>query len=279
MMTKRKIHLTEEQETLLITLYSRALDNRRPEPVLPDPYAAQILARVEYDFEQLKVSHGTAITLVLRARKFDAYARDFITAHPEAVVAHLGCGLDSRYFRLRDGSAGLERVAWYDLDLPPVIALRREFYPQVEGYQLIAASAADLAWTEQVAAGDRPVLVLAEGLSMYLHADQVKALVLHLKETYPGCHLVFDAYSNLTVRNVGRHPSVRRTGATIHWGIDDAREIETWAPGIKLVEEWSFNQSDAVPRLSFGDRLIFGITSLFPVVLRAHRVLYFELSS
>jgi O-methyltransferase involved in polyketide biosynthesis len=277
MKDKQTILLTEEQETLLITLYSRALDNRRPDPVLPDPFTAQILDRVEYDFEGLKVPHGTAITVVLRARKFDAYARDFITAHPEAVVLHLGCGLDSRYFRLRDGGAGLDRVEWYDLDQPPVVDLRREFYPQVEGYHLIAASVTDLTWTDQVDAGGRPVLALAEGLSMYLHADDFKALVLRLKETFPGCRLAFDAYSTLTVRSVSRHPSVRQTGASIHWGIDDARQIESWAPGIALLEEWCFGQSEAVPRLSFSDRLIFRITSLFPFARKAHRVLYFQL--
>jgi O-methyltransferase involved in polyketide biosynthesis len=105
----------------------------------------------------------------------------------------------------------------------------------------------------------------------------MKALVLHLQETFPGCHLVFDAYSNLTVRNVARHPSVRRTGASIHWGIDNAAELETWAPGIHVVEEWCMDQSEVMPRLSRSDRLIFRITGLFEFIRKAHRIIYLHL--
>ena len=120
----------------------------------------------------------------------------------------------------------------------------------------------------------RPVLVLAEGLSMYLPEDQMKSLVLTLKKTFPGCHFIFDAYSRLTARTANRHPSVRRTGATLHWGIDDAREIESWAPGIQLVEEWCFDQSEVIAGLTSRDRLIFKLTSLFPIVRKAHRLIY-----
>jgi O-methyltransferase involved in polyketide biosynthesis len=45
-------------------------------------------------------------------------------AHPGAVVLHLGCGLDSRVFRV-DPAAGHR---WHHLDFPDVIEVKREPY-------------------------------------------------------------------------------------------------------------------------------------------------------
>ena len=78
-------------------------------------------------------------------------------------MVHLGCGLDSRVFRLDPGPG----VEWYDVDYPAVIALREKIYPTRPRYHLVATSATDPSWLDQIPA-DRPVLLLAEGISMYL---------------------------------------------------------------------------------------------------------------
>ena len=43
-LTREKVHLTETQETLLIPLYSKAVESQRPDPVFDDPKAQEILA-------------------------------------------------------------------------------------------------------------------------------------------------------------------------------------------------------------------------------------------
>ena len=88
--------------------------------------------------------------------------RRFSDRHPDAVVLHLGCGLDSRVFRLDPPAT----VQWFDVDQPDVIELRRKLYSDRDGYQMIASSVTDPAWLESIPA-DRPVLVVAEGLLMY----------------------------------------------------------------------------------------------------------------
>ena len=270
MTPKHKITLTKEQETLLIPLYSKAQDN----PLLVDETARQILAQVDYDFSQLKVPKKTEVTLRMRARQLDAYTRRFLATHPEAVVLHLGCGLDSRCRRVDwRGPA----VDWYDLDMPDVIDLRRQFYPETDHYHLIASSVTDLDWTSQVAAGGRPAFVVAEGLLMYLAEAQVRALFLRLREQFPGCELACDAFSRLTAGRVKAHPSLRKTGATIQWGIDDPREIETWAPGIELKEEWFFHQSPDLDRLGWLYRLMICMSGAIPA--DQQRLLYYRLGT
>jgi O-methyltransferase involved in polyketide biosynthesis len=147
-------------------------------------------------------------------------------------VLHLGCGLDTRFFRVDNG-----QVEWYDLDMPEVIALRRRFFAETGRYRMIPSSVTDLSWIDAVPSQPEPVLIIAEGLLMYLTEAQVKALVLSLKERFPGAGLAFDVFSTLTARNVQRNPSLKKTGAVIRWGIDDATAIERWENGIHLKEE------------------------------------------
>ena len=272
MEAKEKILLTKEQETLLIPLYSKAQDN----PILKDEKARQILEQVDYDFGRLKIPQKTVVTLSIRARQLDVYTEEFIDLHPNALILHLGCGLDSRCQRV-----GRRESIWFDLDLPDVIELRRKFYPESDTYHLIASSVTDLAWLDQVSPADRPVFVVAEGLMMYLQEGEVRDLILCLHQKFPGCSLVFDAFSQMTAERVKAHPSLKKTGASVFWGIDDPHEIESWAenPGddIRLKEEWFFSHSVDIERLSWFYRFMFRLTAAFPTVQRAQRLLYYTL--
>jgi O-methyltransferase involved in polyketide biosynthesis len=140
-------------------------------------------------------------------------------------VLQLGCGLDSRFLRVDDG-----RVNWYDLDMPPVVELRHRFFTESERCHMIAASVTDLEWVDTVPYDGQPVLVVAEGLLMYLDEADVRRLVLRLHETFPGCRLIADVFSRLTARSAANHPALKFTAASIGWGIDDPCELEAWNP-------------------------------------------------
>ncbi|MCB9423246.1 MAG: class I SAM-dependent methyltransferase [Ardenticatenaceae bacterium] len=269
-MLKEKVRLTEAQETLLITLFAKA--RGCPDNFFVDETAQRVLDQIDYDFGQLNVPTGTSLTVCLRAKKLDDYARAFLEQHPLATILHLGCGLDGRFQRIDNG-----QVEWYDLDLPDVIELRRKFFAETNRTHLIASSATDLTWLDAVPQQGQPVLIIAEGLFMYLAEADVKRLFLALQTAFPGCHLAFDAYSKLTTHRVQSHPSLKKTGAAIQWGIDDPQTIETWGDGIRFQEEWFFIQSPEIIKLAFRYRLIFKIAGLFPIANKAHRILYFTL--
>lgn len=269
MAAKAKLTLTPEQETLLITLYAKAQPGN---PLFFDQTAKDVLNRVDYDFTRLHVPYMTVALVCQRAKKLDAITRDFLAEHPGGVVLQLGCGLDNRFWRVDNGS-----VTWYDLDMPPVAELRRQFFTASERYHLIAASVTDRQWLATVVSGGRPVLVVAEGLLMYLGEAEVRRLVLQLHETFPGCRLIADVFSRLMARSATKHPSLKYTGATIGWGIDDAHELEAWAPGLRLLEEWYFTDDPDLARLSFGYRMAYRLAGAFKIVQRAHRIVYYQL--
>jgi O-methyltransferase involved in polyketide biosynthesis len=227
-------------ETLLMTLYIRAMESQRPDALLKDEKAVALVAQMGYDFDrmkQIKMDEDDKVTVILRNREFDRYARDFLARCPEAVVVHIGCGFDSRFERVDNG-----RVEWYDLDLPDVIALRRKFIGgEGQRYHLLGGSAFDSAWLDAVSAHrQRPFLFLAEGVLMYFEEAQVKSLVLMLRDHFPGAELVIDAFSPYIVRANNLRMSITKFGARYHWGIWRGQEVESWGNGIRLLDEWGY---------------------------------------
>jgi O-methyltransferase involved in polyketide biosynthesis len=236
-------------ETLLLPLYIRAMESQRPDALLKDDRAVALVRQMDYDsswLTKMRVDEEDRVALVLRNRECDRYARDFLIRNPEGVVVHLGCGLDARFERVDNG-----RVAWYDLDLPEVIELRRQFIGG-EGtrYHLLAHSAFDAAWLDTVSVQrPRPFLFLAEGVLMYFSEAQVRSLVLALRERFPGAELVFDAFSPFLVRMNNFRISRTRIGARYHWGLRRGVDLERWGDGITLLDSW-FPFDRPEPRLA-----------------------------
>ena len=110
-------------ETLLIPLYNRAMESLRSDALIEDGKAVALVTQGSLDFSRVRQIPMNELLKAMRiifTREFDRYTRDFLSRHPQAVVVHIGCGLDSRFERVDNG-----RVEWYDLDLPEVIELRR----------------------------------------------------------------------------------------------------------------------------------------------------------
>lgn len=260
-MKTEKVHLTKEKETLIPTLYGKALDNRTANPILGDKFADEVVRHIDYDFDKLGNVKGSAISLPVRAKHLDQWTREFIAANPSSTVLHLGCGLDSRVFRIDPPAS----VRWYDVDYPEVIELRRRLYPERHNYELIATSLIDLRWLDQIPA-DRPVLVVAEGVLIYLPEKDGLALLNRVAEQFPGGQLIFDVYSGLMVRMTQLLLNVRKSGASLVWGFDDPGVLEKQVPGLRLVDEVSFlTMPELVERLSQSrvQSAIYGIMGRF----------------
>jgi O-methyltransferase involved in polyketide biosynthesis len=143
-----------------------------------------------------------------------------------------------------------QKVRWYDVDLPDVIALREQLYPERDGYWRIASSVTNLAWLDAIPA-DTPVLVVAEGLVMYLHEQDGTALFRRITEQFPSGQIAFDGYSRAMVRLVSRLATVRGAKVELLWGVDDPHDLEQQVPRLQLVENVSFlTMPELLSRLS-----------------------------
>ena len=237
-------------ETLLITLYVRALESERPDALIRDEKAVALVKGMGYDFsrmERITKDENDKTALILRNREFDRYAQDFLARNPQGAVTHIGCGLDSRFERVDDGS-----VEWFDLDLPDVIEVRKRLLVVGEEprYHLLGCSVLDDAWMDTVGALDRRThLFMAEGVFMYLEEAQVRSLVLGLAERFPGAELVFDTYRPYLVRMNNLRMRRSEFSARYHFGLKRPKDLEGWGAGVHFVGAW-FPFDRPEPRLA-----------------------------
>ncbi len=232
------LNLDEVPETMLATLYIRALETQRPDALLRDEKAVDLLHRYGPAFERVKriqMDEEDRVTIILRNREIDARVRDFLARRTRPAVVHLGCGLDARFDRVDDG-----HVEWYDLDVPQVIDLRRGLLGgEKPRYHLLAASAFDHDWFASVGpAGEHAFLFVAEGVFMYFHEEEVRSLIIALREHFPGSELVFDAFSPFIVKADNFRMFISRMSVRYHWSLKEGREIEDWAEDIRLMDAW-----------------------------------------
>jgi O-methyltransferase involved in polyketide biosynthesis len=216
--------------TNLVTLYLRAYESRSRSPILGDHTAAAAVDRIDYDFKRMNrsmVPASNQYLVALRAKQLDDWCAEFIARNPEAVVLHLGCGLDGRAFRLNPPPT----VLWFDLDQPSVIGLRRQLYTDTEQYRMIGSSVTDPGWLESIPTG-RPALVVAEGLLMYVPEDEVRRLLDRLIDRFDHGEMLFD-----TLSPVAPLLSKAFTKGIIKWGIRDPRDIQSWNPRLRSLEQ------------------------------------------
>jgi len=231
--------------TLLMTLYARARESQRADGMIKDELAFSMVNQLDCDFSQLRMQRHDEIAVIMRMRKFDNHARDFLTRNPEAAVVHIGCGLDTRFERVDNGL-----VEWFDLDMPDVIDLRKKLINTVgDRYHLLASSVLEEGWINEVSHyKPRPFMFMAEGVFPYFEESQVKSLFLTLREHIPGSELVCDAHTPFVLWVDNLHLAKAKVNARLYWSIKTGTDVEKWGDGIQLLDEWNYYEEDE-PRL------------------------------
>ncbi|MEV0202645.1 class I SAM-dependent methyltransferase [Nonomuraea sp. NPDC050691] len=229
------------QETLLLTLHARALDAGQPSPILGDTLSADLAATIDYDFGKLKVKPNLVLTTALRAKKLDDVVRAFIAAHPGCVVLDLGSGLDTRMFRC-DPPPGVD---WYDIDFPEVVHLRAECLPGRS--HLVGADLTSSDWLTAIP-GDRPAMIVAEGLLPFMPGDSFQAMTRALAGHFPSGELALNGYTCFAAWAMKYHPTIKALGIKAAQGFDDPREPESWDAGLELIEEQILTRAPEIAR-------------------------------
>lgn len=252
-----KIHLDKEKETLLITLYAKALDNRSKNPILHDSQASAMVDKIDYDFERLRQPASGNI-MVVRAKQFDTWLNAFLDIYPNAIVLNLGCGLDTRISRIDPHP----NVHWYDVDYPEVIRLRKLFFSERNGYKMIATSVTETEWLENLPK-DKPVMIIAEGLLEYLTKDEVTTLLHRLTGRFAHGQIAFDVMNSFAIKS-GKENLKETTGAEHKWAVDDLRDVDGLNPELKRVAVLSVFSSKFVRKLPLKYRLTYTGMRMIP---------------
>lgn len=219
--------------TLLITLWAKAVEHDRPDALLKDAEAVRMMQAIDYDFDRFSAARLSQAGCCGRAALIDDETRRFIRLHPDAVIIQLGAGLDARFERLNRPAI----TAWYDLDLPDVMAVRERLLPASANHHL-NGSLLDEDWTDTVASHGKPVLLLLEGVLMYFDEREVRRFFDLVARKLPQATVVFDALPPKGVGKSRHHDALRsmenEQRPEFKWGPSDLHIIEQWQPGLKI---------------------------------------------
>ena len=264
--SRRKLELSGVQETLVIPLYARALDYRSRRPILNDAQADEIVRSLDFDFEKFR-PHALGKVLAARNRQLDEWIRTFVHEHPGGTVLNLGCGLDTRIYRIDPPSS----ILWSDVDLPDVIALRRGLFAERPGYRMRAGSITEPTWLSELPA-DRPALAVADGVFEYVDGNDVRRFLDAFAARFPRGAAVFDLMNSSAQRVVNRSLQTR-SSAVLRWAIDDLRRLDALLPRYRRSATVRLFASRYLPlRL----RCLYALGYLHPGVRNSLRVVRYE---
>jgi O-methyltransferase involved in polyketide biosynthesis len=277
-MTTDKIQFTKEKETMLMTLSGRAIQSQWKNPILHDPWAEEAMRHIDYDISKQYKGVGSwsmwkdigCTVIATRAATFDLLTTRFLSDHPDAVVLQVGCGMDSRVFRINPPAS----VEWFDVDYPDVIDLRRQLFPERgAAYHQIGAPLDDLHWLDDVPR-DRPGLFIAEGVLHYLSETEVKALLKAVAAHFPSGQMIFDICNSFIVKRAGSN--VGGTGATYRWGLDDPQDIKQLEPKLELIKEFKPSELVAFSRFPLWWRTLYRIQEINLTLRRMERMVVYR---
>lgn len=231
-LTKKDLNLEGTPRTMFITMLARARETQRSNALFQDKKAVEMQKQLEGIFETTKGDWKSETGVIIRTTILDSYIGEFIRENPQAVCINIGCGLDTRFYRVNNG-----KIKWYDIDLPQVIALRKKLLGEHRQVHMIGCSMLDDAWTKQIEDEGRPVLIIMEGLLMYFNVNDVKKALDIIHSRFEKATLILELLSAKVVGNTKMTKSIQQTGSTFQWGVDSGRDVKKLLPYMHFVKE------------------------------------------
>ena len=185
----------------------------------------------------------------VRSAVFDEWVKQQMADAPNAVVIHIGCGMDSRVIRV-----GTDNHKWYDVDFLEVIEERKRYYAETDDYQMIAGDARDCGWLTAIPE-KKSAIVVMEGVSMYLTVDEMQNLADSLCSHFESIMLLVDAYTSFAAKMSKRRNPINDVGVTKVYGIDKPQAYQT--EKLVFVKEHTMIPGKYIEELKGFERFIF----------------------
>ena len=233
---KEKIKLGAVQETLLLPLWGRAMEFKKKDPKIVDKKAWEIIKSLDYDFSKIEknINEISQISWVVRSLHIDRVIKDFISRFPDAVIVNIGCGLDTVYERMNN-----DKIMFYDIDLPDVVELRKNFFKDNKKRKTYAFSFLDNKFID-LFNKNTPVLFIAGGVFYYFEEEKIKAFFKALADKLKYCEIYFDAVSSIGMKAANKkvlEGSEMNENAVCKWSVKNPKNYEKWDKRIKSVKE------------------------------------------
>ena len=231
------IKLSGVPETMLQTVYARAKESRG-RGAIHDAKAKELIEKLDYDFSLADKDTAMRSGVIARTIVLDKLTKSWLASHPDAVVFNIACGLDTRCYRM-SGYAH-----WYNLDLPETMAVREKLLPESGMISQIAMSAME-DWGSEISEQNVQVLIVIEGLTMYLNAKDVQQIFAVISSRFSQATIFVETMNPMIVKRF-KEKSIEGSHAKFTWGIKNGKALAELLPGFRFMEEHSLTEGMAV---------------------------------
>jgi methyltransferase (TIGR00027 family) len=186
MATASPASLRSVSDTALIVAYHRVMESERPDALFRDPYARRLIGeRGEQIVRKLRWGRGSSFSTIARTVLLDEMILRLLSSGSYDTVLNLAAGLDARPYRMELPAS----LHWVEVDFPEMVAYKQEHLagdtPKCR-LERIAFDLREQATRQQLfgnlGATSRGILVITEGLLVYLEPDHVRELAADLHQ-------------------------------------------------------------------------------------------------
>lgn len=233
----------------------RMQDAERTSPICGDIYAKVFMNEDGFRIlEAFKDETKPKASSVARHRIIDDFLRQELRAEPGLCIVIIGAGFDSRAYRLKGGR-------WVELDEPQVIAHKNERLPvsscENELHRIpIDFSTDSLEEKLSSISSPGPVVVVIEGVFIYLEEEAIGQLLQKLRRLFPRHQLICDLMSKEFFENYGRtlNEKIAGMGTSFKFTVDNPEEVflrngYTLTESVSIVEKAVQFESPEMPRI------------------------------
>lgn len=243
------MNISEVSRSAILPLICRAVQSEVKDSAFNDPMAVLCLERlmsISSEEEKKRIGNWRKkytgintrdlIARVRTIRSFDSIANRFISKNPGCTVINLACGFDTRFWRIES-----DMCQYIELDLPEMIALKKEILKDHLNYELIGCSVLDPSWIDKVTRkGNSNFLLLAEAIFYYLPKDEVIRILQVISRRFDHSELVLEMAPEKYTKGLWKRIIQLESRAwdidvSIVSGINNPREIESYANGFKVI--------------------------------------------
>ncbi len=235
-------------KTLYIPLYGKSYVSKKG-LFLTDKKAEEIWSFENFTLKGKSKSKWLAYYMGIRCAVFDNFVKQQLSTLKDAVVIHIGCGLDSRNERVR-----AKNNKWYDVDFLDVIEERKKYYTDTDNYKMIAGDVRTDAWLSEIQEGNLAIVVM-EGVSMYLTAKEMQNLINCLCGKFKTLSLLVDCYTTFAVKMSKRRNPINSVGVTKVYGIDNPLDYQN--DSLIFVKEHEMTPKKYINELKGFEKFIF----------------------
>lgn len=251
-------------KTLYIPLYGKAYVSRK-NILLEDKTAEEIWEKEGFPLKGKSASKWLAYSMGMRAAVFDNWVRSQMEKFPDAIVLHIGCGMDSRCLRVE-----AKDCQWFDVDFPEVIAARKRYFEETERYHMIGADIRQEDWLARIP-GDRTAIIVMEGVSMYLKPEELKAALGRWNNHFKEIRILLDSYTIFAAKATKYKNPIHEVGVKQVYGFDDPKDLET-GTGLSFVGAHSLTPESLIQQLPKREHRFFRVLFTGNLAKRIYRL-------